>query len=95
LLNGHDASPRGCGSSEGGGRVEGGLGDLDAADAPVAEDLGVVAVGDELVGRVRQGLGNRRSLRGDEPDRVVLIWAGNFVFATWAASYFRLSVGPQ
>jgi hypothetical protein len=75
--------------------VEGGLGGLDAADAPLAEDLGVVALGDELVDRVRRGLGHRRSLRGDEPDRVVLIWPRNFVFATWVASYFGLSVGPE
>jgi hypothetical protein len=29
-----------------------------------------------------------------KPTGVVLIWPGSFVFATWVASYFRLSVRP-
>jgi len=29
------------------------------------------------------------------PTGVVLIWPGSFVFATWVASYFRLSVRPE
>ena len=57
------------GLSEGGGRVEDGLGDQVAADAPLGEDLRVVAVGDQLVDRVGQRLGDRGALRGDEPDR--------------------------
>jgi hypothetical protein len=29
------------------------------------------------------------------PTGVVLVWPRNFVFATWVASYFRLSVGAE
>jgi hypothetical protein len=95
LLNGHGCLSSGCGSSEAGGRVEGGLGGLDAADAPLVEDLGVVAVGDEVVDRPDRALAIGDPFAVTNPTGMVLIRSRNLVFATSVASYFRLSVGPE